>query len=257
MAAHERVLMGGGDVFLLSEAFERLQHAAAGLLRGRQIFHARLVGRGLLRAALAQQRAHDHVVAAHGEPAAGAANLARRVAARERSADHQADTENGQQQALGGIAGDAAPERGKMPAHDVAGLVRRDGNHAEGGPVPRDGRRRGDEDRLARRVAAGRPAVHAGVGEGIGPRLRRRGVRQEDDQLAVPVVVQVPAPAPMPLIDEAPVAPSRARSWKLWVGVSAAVVVSAVALGVGFGLRDKSDSPSHTEGSLEPGALVW
>lgn len=69
----------------------------------------------------------------------------------------------------------------------------------------------------------------------------------------VPVEVVVPAPAAMPPLDEGSVAPSRARSWKLWVGVSAAVVVSAVALGVGLGLRDKSDStPPHTEGSLGP-----
>jgi hypothetical protein len=76
----------------------------------------------------------------------------------------------------------------------------------------------------------------------------------------VPVVVEVPAAppakAPAPL-DEIDVEPTRGRSWKLWVGISAAVVVSAAALGVGFGLRDKSDSTPHTEGTLGPGALVW
>ena len=55
MAAREGVLVGVGDVLLLGEALERLQHAAARLLGRGEKLDARLVGGQFLVAPLGQQ----------------------------------------------------------------------------------------------------------------------------------------------------------------------------------------------------------
>ena len=89
---------------------------------------AGLVGRRFLGAALAQQRAHQHVVAAHGQAAAGAGDIARRFAAGKRAADHQPDAQDGEQQALGRVARDPAAQRSQVAADDMAGLV---GDHTD------------------------------------------------------------------------------------------------------------------------------
>ena len=128
MAAHERVLVRRRDVFLLREAFERLEHPAAGLPRGLEEFHASLVGSRLLRAPLAQQRAHDHFLAAHHDAAARAPDIARRIAARHGAADHEADAQHHQQQGLGLVACDSGSQRGHVPARDMPGLMR---DHAD------------------------------------------------------------------------------------------------------------------------------
>jgi hypothetical protein len=57
----------------------------------------------------------------------------RAIAARDRAADEQADAEDGDQQALGLVAGDAPPERGHMAAGDVSRLVGDDADHLVGG----------------------------------------------------------------------------------------------------------------------------
>ncbi len=128
MAAHERILVGGGNVFLLGEVLEGLEHAPAGLPGGLQELDACLVGGRFLRAALAQQRAHDHLVAAHHHAAAEPGDLARVIVAGGCPTDHQADAQHGHQQRLGLVARDAVAQRRHVPAGDVAGLVR---DHAD------------------------------------------------------------------------------------------------------------------------------
>ena len=44
VAAHERILVGGGNIFLLGKALERFQHALARLFGRLQVTQARLVG---------------------------------------------------------------------------------------------------------------------------------------------------------------------------------------------------------------------
>ena len=65
-------------------------------------------------------------------PPPAPADLARRVAAGHGAAHHQADAEDGQQQALGGVARDAAAQRRHVAADDVAGLVGDDADHLVG-----------------------------------------------------------------------------------------------------------------------------
>ncbi len=124
MAAHERVLVSRRDVFLLREAFERLEHPAARLPRGLEELHASLVGSRLLRAPLAQHRPHDHFLAAHHDATARAPDVARRIAPRHGAADHEADSQHHEQQGLGLIACHSGTQRGHVPACDVPGLMR-------------------------------------------------------------------------------------------------------------------------------------
>jgi len=120
---HERVEVLSLPELLLGKALEGCQHAAARLMRGIEQTEAGLVSRRLLHAALTQHRTHDNVVAAQGNAAAGTCNLARRIPAGHGAAHHQADAQNRKQQALGGVASDAASQLRHVSAHDVAGLV--------------------------------------------------------------------------------------------------------------------------------------
>ena len=108
------------------QALEGLEHAAARLLGGRQVFESGLVGRGLLRAALEQERADHHVLAAHHDTLAGATELPSGVAAGHRAADHHADAEQQEQQLLALRRLEISAQRRRVRAGDVAGLMRDD-----------------------------------------------------------------------------------------------------------------------------------
>ena len=94
MAACECVLLRVGDVFLRGEALERRQHAAARLLRRIEERDTSLVGCRFLLAALGEQRAHDHLVAAEEDALAGAAEIVGSIAARDATGDDEAEAEN-------------------------------------------------------------------------------------------------------------------------------------------------------------------
>ena len=114
------------------EALERRQHAAARLLGRVEERQARLVGRRFLLTPLGEQRAHDHFVAAEQNALAGAAEVARAVAAGYAAGDHQADAENLRQQRARLVLGDARAQRRHVAAGDVARLVRDDADHLVG-----------------------------------------------------------------------------------------------------------------------------
>ena len=128
MAAHERVEVLGLPELLLGEALERRLHAAPGLMGGFEQAQAGLVrGDSWARRSLSIERITMSLPPMAMPPPAPATSRAVSPA-RHRAADHQADAQDGQQEALGGVAGDAAAQLRHVAADDVAGLV---GDHAD------------------------------------------------------------------------------------------------------------------------------